>query len=442
MITAAADALLGRFRPGRDSTSKSSYEPILPILPGRHVLLHLPARIFSRHFQCLPGDQTTLTAMASIRLKPNSRCYYACFTDSGGVQRQRSTQTSDRKLAVKIADELEKSYSKKKTEIQLRKVVADLSEEINGNTDFNLTFRAHCEAWLNMKKPEVVKATFKRYKQIVTDFLAFLGATADVQVDHISKDHILEYRAAVNARIKPQTTNSYIKILRHLFRCAVDDRLRIDNPATGVKLLKKIHDPLETRRPFAAGELRSLRSVLTGEWPTLVSFGENTGQRLGDIASITWSQIDLEIGFWVFTSIKMGREMRIPLTPSLLKTIQGMKMGGAMTPVFPEAFKAKRDRDGESRELSAKFHEFLVSANLATKRSKKNTGRGHGNARRTSQLSFHCLRHNATTNLKRAGVPESIVRDLIGHESEIVSRGYTHVDDEMKSAALAKMKTD
>lgn len=59
--------------------------------------------------------------------------------------------------------------------------------------------------------------------------------------------------------------------------------------------------------------------------------------------------------------------------------------------------------------------------------------------RTVSPLPFHSLRHTATTLLKTAGVPESVVRDIIGHESELVSRKYTHTDDGTKKEAIAKL---
>lgn len=93
----------------------------------------------------------------------------------------------------------------------------------------------------------------------------------------------------------------------------------------------------------------------------------------------------------------------------------------------------------ESRRLSAQFYGLLVKAGLAKKRSKKNTGRGHSVKRTVSELTFHSLRHNTTSWLKRAGVPASVVRDIISHESDIVSRDDTHVDEETKRAAISRL---
>ena len=90
--------------------------------------------------------------------------------------------------------------------------------------------------------------------------------------------------------------------------------------------------------------------------------------------------------------------------------------------------------------MSAQFHALLVAAKLVKPRpADKNSGRGHSVKRTVSQLTFHSLRHNTTSWLKKAGVPESVVRDIIGHESELVSRQYTHVDDETKRKAIRNL---
>jgi len=100
----------------------------------------------------------------------------------------------------------------------------------------------------------------------------------------------------------------------------------------------------------------------------------------------------------------------------------------------------KRETDGDSRRLSAQFHEILVEAGLAEARPKdKNSGRGHSVKRTVSELSFHSLRQNITPWLKRAGVPESVVRDIIGHESELGRRESTHLDDATKRQANRKL---
>src|SRR6266478_5306595 len=42
------------------------------------------------------------------------------------------------------------------------------------------------------------------------------------------------------------------------------------------------------RRPFTAAEIQSIMSVADPEWQSLIKFGLYTGQRLSDLAPLTW----------------------------------------------------------------------------------------------------------------------------------------------------------
>ena len=100
-------------------------------------------------------------------------------------------------------------------------------------------------------------------------------------------------------------------------------------------------------------------------------------------------------------------------------------------PLFPTAAGAAVST------LSRQFAELLASIGLTRGQKTRpgtgtaiHDGRGKGrDSRRTSSgLSFHCLRHTTTSALKNAGVNNAVAMELIGHESEAISRTYTHID--------------
>ena len=76
---------------------------------------------------------------------------------------------------------------------------------------------------------------------------------------------------------------------------------------------------------------------------------------------------------------------------------------------------------------------------MAKERTKEETGLGRAQRRMVSEISFHSLRHTATSLLKNAGVPEAVAMDIIGHESEAISRHYTHIESRAKRSALNKL---
>jgi integrase len=378
--------------------------------------------------------------MASVWKHPKSQFWTACYTDENGTQRKRSTKETNRAKALLMAQKFEGAYRTKLTEAQARKVVSDIYQEIHGEQLFHASVRKFFTDWLANKKAELQPGAHKRYENAVDKLLEFLAERADRDIAYVHKRDITALRDQTAAKLSASTANTDLKILRSAFRQAVSDGLRLDNPAAAVSELadRKAPDDPE-RRPFTEAELKKLLAVTEGEWTGLTLGGLYTGQRLGDLASMVGRKLDLQEGIWKFRSQKTQRDMLIPLAAPLLAWLRKHAPSDPDAPMFPAAYAERKEAEGESRRLSAQFYALLVKAGLAEKRSKKNTGRGHSVKRTVSELTFHSLRHNTTSWLKRAGVPESVVRDIIGHESEIVSRDYTHVDEETKRTAISRL---
>jgi integrase len=62
---------------------------------------------------------------------------------------------------------------------------------------------------------------------------------------------------------------------------------------------------------------------------------------------------------------------------------------------------------------------------------KRPDGAGRDARRATSELSFHSLRHSATSLMKNAGVSPAIVQEFVGHDSKIINENYTHIETEV-----------
>jgi integrase len=54
-------------------------------------------------------------------------------------------------------------------------------------------------------------------------------------------------------------------------------------------------------------------------------------------------------------------------------------------------------------------------------------------------LTFHDLRHTFGTRLADAGVDIVKIAELMGHQSILTTRRYTHATDEGKRAAIAQL---
>jgi integrase len=139
---------------------------------------------------------------------------------------------------------------------------------------------------------------------------------------------------------------------------------------------------------------------------------------------------------------KTSRRAIIPLAPPLLRYIEALPAGDVPdAPLFPKAH-ATVERQGRTGNLSNQFHSILVDAGLAKKQSHHadpENRKGRATKRERNPVSFHSLRHTATSLLKSAGVSEAVAMEFIGHESSAMSRVYTHIETASLKEAAAKL---
>jgi len=373
--------------------------------------------------------------MASLRRLPNSPYWIACFSLPDGRATQRSTKTKDRDEAVRIAiayeDTARAARAGRLTENQARRVIGDIYAMTNREHLPVSTIQAFLDSWLKRKSVEAGETSHQRYAGVVKQFIAFLGSKAARDLVHLKSQDILAFREELVSRVSPNTVNVTLKIIRSALNQARKDGLAISNEAAKVSLLK--HEKFE-RRPFTMAEIKKVLDVADGEWKGMVLVGLYTGLRLGDIAKLTWGHVDLKHGEINLVTNKTKRRQCLPIAKPLLRYLETLPVQRNL-PVFPSVA-AQYQKSIFDGSLSRAFLQLLVKAGLAKHRTHDSTGRGRSSRHQQHDLSFHCLRHTATSLLKNAGVSDAIARDIIGHESAAVSRNYTHIDYETKRRAV------
>jgi integrase len=373
--------------------------------------------------------------MASLTKRPTSQFWVACFIDRHGRRLKRSTATLDRKRAQKIAEEYEAAARRKRTALQVRRVITQLHQEITGDHVSSTSLRFFLDSWLERKAPEVAESTLAFYRNATKKFLTFLGDAADVDLTEITRDQITRFRNEEAKRFAPKTVNHEVKFLRMIFRAARRDALVGDDPAEFVDTIRKGNAAV--RRPFTIPEIKATLAAADDEWRSMVYFGLYTGQRLGDIASLTWQNIDLQLGEIRLVTRKTHKTLILPIARPLRRHIEALPSSDDPAgPLHPRAF-AIITKQGKSGHLSNQFADLLAAAGLREKKAhRRNVGTGRARNSGKSELTFHCLRHTAVTMMKEAGIPAAVVMELVGHDSKQMSEVYTHVGAEaMQKAA-------
>ena len=193
----------------------------------------------------------------------------------------------------------------------------------------------------------------------------------------------------------------------------------------------------DARRPFTVPEIRKVIEVADKEWKSLILFGLYTDQRLADLATLRWDNIDLPRNEIRIKTRKTGKRLAIPVAPALkthIKSLAAAREGYLHPKAAATVTSQKR-----SGTLSNQFADLLAQAGLRDKAPHRSKGKGRDAKRSSNGLSFHALRHTAVSLLKDAGVPEAVVMELVGHDSEAMSVHYTHVGTEALAKAVAAL---
>jgi integrase len=380
--------------------------------------------------------------MASLRRLPRSPYWIACFTLPDGTRTQRSTKSTDRREAQRIANKFEDASNEASegrfTEVQARKVIADIYSIANNDAISSSSIKDFFEGWLKRKELEATEKTHLRYKNAADHLLKYLGGKAKADLTHLTSKEIIGFRDDLAGRLTPGTVNTALKIIRSALTQAKRDGILDVNEAERVSILK-YRSTKDSRRPFTIDELNKILKAANNEWRGMILFGIYTGLRLSDLATLTWLNVDLQRQEISLETAKTGRRQILPLAKPVVDYLEKLTTGDKPDqPIFPEVY-AARQRSQYGGTLSNQFYQILVSAGLAKKRTHESKDKGRGSKRKMNELSFHSLRHTATSLLKNAGVSDVVAMDIIGHDSEAVSRNYTHIDMVTKRKAVDSM---
>ena len=380
--------------------------------------------------------------------RPYWFCAFSIWNPETRTSRRvfRSTKTRDKKQALEICRAWHKAALKarngKLSVEAAREVIAqgvsDVFTAANIESLPSASVKSWCETWTEAKAIETEESTHIRYKRVIERFTGFLGdAKSKRDLSTLQASDIARFRDREAKELSRSTANLSVKVLRICLGEAMRQGLLAVNPGVRVKLLKSTAE--SKRRAFTPNEIKRILRACGDdvEWRALVLFGLYLGQRLGDLAKLTWRAVDLDTGEIAFSTRKTGRRIVLPLVQPLadyLASLRGSDNPNAF--IFPRAANAKR-----TASLSNQFRDVLVEAGLVEPRPRghKSTGKGRDQAREASEISFHSLRHSAVTMLKAAGVSDFIAREIVGHESTAVSRQYTHLTTDDKRAAMRRL---
>jgi len=272
----------------------------------------------------------------------------------------------------------------------------------------------------------------------------FLKDFGSLPLQEVSPLLIEKWRSKKLSRdVKPATVNRDINILKSALTKAVEWGFIESNPLTVFKPVKV--DKLAKIRYLDKEEIERLRRVLdereesliegrksANEWrrereypelpadsldymKSLILLSINTGLRRGEILSLTWENVILEMAVLTVAgdTAKSGKTRHIPLNAEALTILRQWRQR-TLSPGL--VFSGK---DGEKlKSVKKAWARILKLAQI-------------------KNFRWHDLRHHFASKLAMGGVDLNTIRELLGHSDIQMTLRYAHLAPQHKAKAVA-----
>jgi integrase len=231
---------------------------------------------------------------------------------------------------------------------------------------------------------------------------------ADMVIDKITGEVVARYRDERLKQVTANTVRLELAFLSVVFeQCRKEWGFAVSNPVRQIRMPKP-GKPRQRRLETGEEEalLQACRESGAHYLQTFVILAVETGMRFGELASVTWENVNLDTRTIYLPDSKNGSPRTVPLSTRSLNAIQTQTMS-----IHGRLFSAK---PGSIRSA------FLIALTKAqaTQPHSKEFLRG---------LRFHDLRHEAVTRLFEKGLNAIEVGMVSGHKTLSMLQRYTHL---------------
>lgn len=307
------------------------------------------------------------------------------------------------------------------------------ADELLAAVGRRLELSAVWDAWVgDPQRGNAGAATLIGYESQWRRFEGWAADRALETLQDVGEAHAREYSAELwGSGVAPGTYNGHVGCLRAIWSVLqVPYGLR-GNPWMAVR---RMESAPAGRKEFTADQIRLVLETAGDDWRAMVGLGLYTALRMGDVACLPWSAVDLARAELAWTPRKTSRKqqhVRVPLHRDLVALLARRREFVLGEWVFPEQRSVYL---GDRAALAKQFQELLTRCGIEAREA----GGAH-RRRAICRYGFHSLRHSFVSICRRAGVPEMVVAEMVGHSSPAMTRLYTHGSDESRAAAIAAL---
>ena len=398
-------------------------------------------------------------AAGSIRRRGVNGCFaYRCQVN--GRRTEISLQTKDYHEALKKVADLVPI-----TQARTAEVVAAHVSEARGFAR-QATDLALVDSWdvysrhPDRATPHTVHEQLS-YKSSYLEFVDFATRTASGEerkrrIPHTTISLVKEITPTVAAEfadylrsqpISVHTHNRKLKRIRKVIS-VLKEYLGSENPFSAKSLFRSKREEQDTvvrRQAFTKEEENRLLDELRSpahrlmnkeEIRIIYTIGMYTGQRLKDCVLLQWQNVDLPHRRIYVKQFKTGKEVSIPLASQLYDALQEAQGWRCNQYVCPKSAARYNRTDENGKNVGNNLIDLDVLRVIRWIGLEPSVS-VPGRKKKMTVYGFHSLRHSFASFCAEAGVPKAILQSILGTDSEIADKYYTHVGNEAQEKAIA-----
>lgn len=300
------------------------------------------------------------------------------------------------------------------TKAKVSKRLRELRAEIDAGIDAieQPTIGDLTDRWLDRVAARKSHQTREMYYRLAKKHLAPLSS---VKVEQLTVRHVEDWLDA-----RDHLARSTLKKLRSMLGQILDYGLRhrvvTVNVARGAELppeATQSRHPRSLTRDEAAGLLNAAEGHRLGAWLHVML---GTGARPGEVAALTWLDVDLEAGTIRIVATKTGDRVRVlRVAPSVVTALEAHRVRQVeerllMGDLWPDEYDALVFRSESGTPLDS------ANARRFVRRIADDAGLGH--------LTPYELRHTHASVLSDAGTHAEALSDRMGHRDSRTTLAY------------------
>ena len=300
---------------------------------------------------------------------------------------------------------------------------AQEEEERRQEEESNITFGEYFTKYYLPLQERRGKKSVNRERGIFNNHL--IPIIGKLKFQEIKPFHLERIKYDAHKRgLSPRSANYHLDVIRQAWNQAViDGKTDLVHPVAKVKKNKIDNKRV---RYLTLDEERQLLSTLSERSQKeyeLAVMSLDTGARWGELAALSWENVDLEAGRIIFADTKSGRSRPAYLTERAKIILTQRQKTAKSTYAFPTT---------DGRKMAYQSDVFSKAV--------KDLGLNQGITDRRRKVTFHSLRHTFASRLVMAGVDLYTVKELLGHQSIQMTERYAHLAPGKMRAAIKNLE--